>query len=398
VTDTIVRIAARGEGVSATGTFHPLTAPGDVVHPDGRIDAGVHHAAPACRHYPLCGGCQLQHVDDAAYSAFVIDKISGALAIQGISAPAIHTPHISPPLSRRRVSLTFERHGQAVRIGFNERATHRLVDIQQCPVLRPELFALARALRSLLGRIVPARSRGSVQMTLADQGVDVLIRGAMIDGLEAAEAVTRFAADNQLARLSIDEGFGASPRWEPAPVTVTLGGTPVPFPEGAFLQATQDGEAALVSAVRAAVSGAARIVDLFAGLGTFALSLGPVVHAVEGARDAALALIEASRRAGAGVSVEHRDLYRRPLTASELAAFDVVILDPPRAGAQEQVVQIAAAAVPRLVYVSCNPSTFARDARMLVEGGYRLDWIQPVGQFRWSTHVELAAAFTYQPV
>lgn len=397
MTAEIVRIAARGEGVSTNGTFHPLTAPGDVVHADGRIDPGPHHALPSCRHYPLCGGCQLQHLDDEAYRAFIVDRIASALAVQGIAASSIRSPHLSPPLSRRRVSLTAERKGKAVHLGFNERASHRLVDIHQCPILRPELFGLVRPLRTLLAQILAARARGSVQMTVADQGVALLIKGVAIEGLEVAEAVTGFAIENGLARLSVDEGFGPSPRWEPAPVTVTLGGTPVPLPEGAFLQATEDGEAALVSAVRAAVSGAARIVDLFTGLGTFALSLGPDVHAVEGARDAALALIEASRRAAGRVSVEHRDLYRRPLTVSELAAFDAVILDPPRAGAQEQVVQIAGAAVPRLAYVSCNPSTFARDARILVEGGYRLDWIQPVGQFRWSTHVELAAAFTHQP-
>jgi 23S rRNA (uracil1939-C5)-methyltransferase len=398
VTSEIVRIASRGEGVSTDGTFHPLTAPGDLVHADGRIEPGPHHALPSCRHYPLCGGCQLQHLDDDAYRTFIVDRISSALAVQGVTASSIRAPHLSPPLARRRVSLTAERKGKAVLLGFNERASHRLVDIHQCAILRPELFGLVRPLRTLLAQILPARARGSVQMSLADQGVDVLIKGVTIDGLEAAEAVTGFAVAHGLARLSVDEGLGASPRWEPAPVTVTLGGTPVPFPEGAFLQATEDGEAALVSAVRAALGSAARIADLFAGLGTFALSLDQAVHAVEGARDAALALIEASRRAGAGLSVEHRDLYRRPLTVSEIGAFDAVILDPPRAGAQEQVVQIAGAAVPHIAYVSCNPSTFARDARILVEGGYRLDWIQPVGQFRWSTHVELAAAFSHQPV
>lgn len=398
MTEEIVRIAARGEGVSKSGTFHPLTAPGDLVHVDGRIDPGPHHALPSCRHFPMCGGCQLQHLDDESYCAFIVDRIASALTVQGLAVPYIKPPHLSPPLSRRRVSLTAERKGKAVHLGFNERASHRLVDIHQCPILRPELFRLVGPLRALLARVLAARARCSVRMTLADQGVDVLIKGVTIDGLEGAEAVTGFALEHGLARLSVDEGFGASPRWEPAPVTVTLGGTPVPLPEGAFLQATEDGEAALVSAVREAVSGADRCVDLFAGLGTFALSLGPDVHAVEGARDAALALVQASRQARGKVSVEHRDLYRRPLTSSELAAFDAVILDPPRAGAHEQVVQIAGAAIPRVAYVSCNPSTFARDARILVDGGYGLDWIQPVGQFRWSTHVELAAAFTRQPV
>jgi 23S rRNA (uracil1939-C5)-methyltransferase len=164
----------------------------------------------------------------------------------------------------------------------------------------------------------------------------------------------------------------------------------VPLPPGAFLQATTDGEQALVAAVREAVADAGRVADLFAGLGTFALAVPGEVHAAEAGRDAVLAL----KRARPGLSVEHRDLYRRPLTAAELAHFDAVVLDPPRAGAAEQAREVAASVVPRLAYVSCNPATFARDARVLADGGYRLAWIRSVGQFRWSTHIELAAAFT----
>ena len=176
---------------------------------------------------------------------------------------------------------------------------------------------------------------------------------------------------------------------------MTLGRVAVPFPPGAFLQATAEGEAALLMAVREAVGSATKIADLFAGLGTFALPLSEAaqVHAVEGARDAVLALAQAGRRAGRSVSTEHRDLFRRPLSAAELSRFDAVVLDPPRAGAREQIAQLAGSAVRSVVYVSCNPATFARDAKTLVEGGYVLTGVQPVGQFRWSTHVELAAHF-----
>ena len=188
----------------------------------------------------------------------------------------------------------------------------------------------------------------------------------------------------------MDDGYGAQTLWEPEPVTITLSGVPVALPEGAFLQATADGEAALVAAVCDAVAGSTMTADLFAGLGTFALALEGKVYAAEGGRDAALAL----KGSGRGVFVEHRDLYRRPLDVTELNRFEAVILDPPRAGAKEQAAALAASSVPRIAYVSCNPNTFARDARALTEAGYRLDWVQPVGQFRWSTHVELAAAFS----
>jgi 23S rRNA (uracil1939-C5)-methyltransferase len=168
-----------------------------------------------------------------------------------------------------------------------------------------------------------------------------------------------------------------------------LSGVAVSFPTGGFLQATEDGEAALIDAVREVTSGAQRIADLFAGLGTFALAAG-AAYAAEASREAAAAL----KRAASHMAVEHRDLYRRPIDVGELKRFDAAILDPPRAGAEEQIGALARSSVPRIAYVSCNPATFARDARTLVDGGYTLRWIRPVGQFRWSTHVELAACFT----
>ncbi len=273
-------------------------------------------------------------------------------------------------------------------LGFNEAASHRIIDVRDCHILHPSLMALLKPLRALLTTILPDRARARLSMTLADQGIDLSIAGPIAEGLAAHEAMTSFGEAQRLPRLSIDEGYGSAPRWEPEKVKVTLSGRPIALPEGAFLQATADGEAALVAAVRDAVGDSATIADLFAGLGTFALALEGKVHAVEGARDAILSLA-----ATRDVTTEHRDLFRRPLAAAELARFDAVVIDPPRAGAKEQVAALAASAVPRIVYVSCNPATFARDAAALVAGGYRLEWIQPVGQFRWSTHVELAASF-----
>jgi 23S rRNA (uracil1939-C5)-methyltransferase len=385
--DEVVRLAARGDAVTASGRFVKLAAPGDVVAEDGAIVPGPHHQVPPCRHFPECGGCQLQHVDDSAYGEFLEQRVAGALAAQQLALPEIRAPHLSPPNSRRRAALRFDRG----LLGFNAESSHRIVDMRECHILRPELFALVAPVRALLQRL-GARNAG-VRLTLADQGVDLLLENVAADGLEAAQVLTGFAETHRLARLALDDGYGPQSRWEPEPATATLGGVPVPLPHGAFLQATADGEAALVAAVREAIGEARIVADLFAGLGTFSLALGGKLLAAEGARDAVLALKSAAARAGRQIFVDHRDLFRRPYTSAELDRFEAVILDPPRAGAAEQVAQLAAAAVPRIAYVSCNPATFARDAKTLVSGGYRLLWVKPVGQFRWSTHVELAAAF-----
>ncbi len=380
----IIRIAARGDGVTESGRYFPLAAPGDLVDEAGTVAPGPHHAIPPCRHFPECGGCQLQHVDDEAYRAYLVDRIAGALAAQGVAIPEIRPPHLSPPCSRRRATLK----AMGGAIGFNAAGSHRIVDMRECHILRPELFALVAPLRRLLTR------RAEATLTLADQGVDMTLSGVESDNLNAAEMLGAFAAEHRLARLAVDDGDGPRTLWEPVPVTVTLGNAPVGLPHGAFLQATADGEAALVAAVREAVADADVVADLFAGLGTFALALGARVYAAEASRDAALALKAATGSAGRQVFVEHRDLYRRPLEPAELDRFDAVALDPPRAGAEAQVERLAASRVPRIAYVSCNPATFARDAKRLAAGGYRLDWVRPVGQFRWSVHVELAACFS----
>ena len=378
--ETIVRLAARGEGVTDSGRFVAMTAPGDRVGADGTVTPGPHHQLPPCRHFPECGGCQLQHVADPAYGAYLTDRIASALQAQGMSVPEIRAPHLSPPRTRRRAALK----AAGGLVGFNASASHRIVDMRECHILHPALFGLVAPLRRLL------RGRAGASMTLADQGVDLRLEGVSVVGLEATERMIAFAQAQGLARLALDDGYGAQTIWEPDPVTITLSGMPVPLPHGAFLQATADGEAALVDGVQEAVAGATIFADLFAGLGTFALALPGRVYAAEGSRDAVLAL----KAAGKGVFVDHRDLFRRPLEKTELDRFEAVVLDPPRAGAKEQIPQLASSSVPRIAYVSCNPATFARDAKALVDGGYRLLWVKPVGQFRWATHVELVGAFT----
>jgi len=387
--DEVIRIAARGDGVTASGNHVPFGVPGDTIAEDGTVVEGPHHQVPPCRHFPECGGCQLQHVDDEAYRGYLVSRVETALAQHALTTE-IRAPHLSPPNSRRRASLRALKTGQGAVIGFNAARSNRIVDMRECHILRPELFELIAPLRTLLSGVLQARCLAEVQLTLVDQGVDLMLKGVEPEGLEATEALMAFCERLSLARLSIDQGLGPESLYEPVPATTSLSGIPVNFPVGAFLQATEDGEVALVSCVKNAVSDAGRIADLFAGLGTFALALHGKVYAAEASRDAVLAL----KRSAPMLAVEHRDLYRRPLDTNELKGFDAVVLDPPRAGAEQQAMALAASEVERIAYVSCNPATFARDARLLVDGGFRLEWVRPVGQFRWSTHVELAAAFT----
>ena len=386
--EPIVRIAARGDGVTPSGRHVPFGVPGDAVLDDGALAFGPHHQEPPCRHFPECGGCQLQHVDDEAYRGYLVSRIEGALSQHRLETQ-IRSPHLSPPRSRRRATLKALQVGNRVLIGFNAEMSHRVVDMHECHILRPELFALVEPLRQMLRGMVHPKRTAEIQLTLLDYGADVILKGVPSGRLSEVEALTAFALRHDLARLSVDRGLGPDTIFAPQPPTITLSGVPVAFPHGSFLQATQDGQDALVSAVRETVAGGKSSADLFAGLGTFALATR-ATYAAEASRDAAAAL----QRALPSASVDHRDLYRRPLDRSELKRFDSVILDPPRAGAEEQVAELARARIGRVAYVSCNPATFARDAKTLVDGGYTLDWVEPVGQFRWSTHVELAACFS----
>ena len=369
------------------------TAPGDHVDEAGAILRGPHHVEPPCRHFGRCGGCQLQHCDEEVLSAFVADRVVHAAASQGLSPERVEPVHLSPPFSRRRATLHAVNGGGRAAIGFREAGSHRLVDIRECHVVVPQIFALIEPIRAYLSKR-KGKYAAEVDLALVDQGVDCAIRGLSVEGLEQIEDLLDLCRDVSLARMSLDQGYGSETFWEPDPVTVTLGGVPVPYPSGSFLQATRDGEQALVNAARKWTSGCARVADLFAGLGTFAYAVdADSVEAVEASRDAHLACRAAAARADKVLTATHRDLFRNPLRSEELAQFDAVIVDPPRAGARTQIAQLANSGVERVVYISCNPSSWSRDGALLREGGYRLAEVRPVGQFRWSTHVELASLF-----
>ncbi len=392
----IIRVAAKGEGQTVDGRYVALAAPGDVLETDGTLSPGPDHAAPSCRHFPACGGCQLQHLSEAALVAYVGGRVEGAARGQGLDPGVVAPAHVSPPATRRRATLHAQGIGKRLVLGFREQGSHKIVDLKECPVLAPELAALVVPLRRLLEARGERSLAADFALTLADQGPTVDMAGIKMEGLAQTEGLLDFARDNGIARLTLDQGDGPETVWEPDPVTVTLGGVPVGLPPGAFLQATSDGEAALIAAAQGWLQGAATVADLFSGLGTFAFALagpGTKVLAVEAARDAHMACQAAARLQGKPVHALHRDLFRNPLQKEELDRFAAVLLDPPRAGAREQVVALATSVVPRVVYVSCNPASWAKDAATLIEGGYRLAGLVPVGQFRWSTHVELASLF-----
>ena len=394
----IVRIAARGDGVTQDGVHASGAVPGDIVETDGRITCGPHHVEPACKHFGKCGGCELQHGDDEVLRRFVRERVVNAAEGQGLATGELYAEHLSPPQSRRRAGLHALRVKGGAVVGYREAGAHRLVDLKECPVLSPDLAALIDPLREFVAGHGPT-CNVDMALTLCDQGVDLGLTNFPLEGLAATEAASAFAADNALARLAIDQGYGPETLWEPQPATVTLSGLAVSLPAGAFLQATPDAEARMIADATEWLGDARIVADLFAGLGTFAFALakssahGRKVLAVDAEQAAYLACKVAAAHTGGKVIALHRDLFRNPLQAAELNRFDAVLLDPPRAGAKSQIAEIAASDLSKVLYVSCNPSSWARDGKVLVEAGFSLKRLRPVGQFRWSTHVELVSLF-----
>jgi 23S rRNA (uracil1939-C5)-methyltransferase len=418
---TIEALGARGDGIASfegERVIVPLAVPGDRVTARlsrdkegrllGRVRAvlapGPARATPPCRHFgdhPAggCGGCALQHLEAGAYRAWKLAQLEAALARHGIVPEAIQPLAVSPPASRRRADLTASRKKDGVVLGFNARGSHRVVDLAECAVLRPSLAALFQPLRELLAPLMKPSDGAEARLAATDSGADLLIVSAIEMGLGARERIAAFATRRDVARVARahPKRPGTETLLERRPVRVTMGGVPVPFPPGAFLQATAEGEAALSAFVCEAATGARRIADLFSGIGTFTFPLakgGAKIHSIDAGK-AEIAAIEAAARAAVlpGVTAEVRDLDKRPLDAGALGAFDAVVFDPPRAGAAAQAATLAASKIGRVIAVSCNPGTFARDARLLIDGGFRLARLRPIDQFIWSTHLELAALF-----
>lgn len=401
---TINRLGHQGDGIGEGPVFAPRTLPGEVVSGvlsgtqlgDIRIvspsDARV---APVCRHYKACGGCQVQHASDGFVAGWKQQIVQNALISQGLE-PEFRPILTSPAQSRRRATLAVRRTKKGAMAGFHGRASDVITQIPGCQLLHPAILAGIPMAKALAMQGASRKAALAVTLTQSDRGLDVSVTGGKpLDGpLQQALAQTTQA--HGVARLSWGGeviAMAALPGQEFGPAWV------VP-PPGAFLQATRAGEAALVAAVCEIADGAGQIADLFAGCGTFSLPLARMaeVLAVEGDARMIGALDQGWRKAQRlkRLTTEARDLFRRPLLPDDLARFGAVVLDPPRAGAAAQVAELAKADVARIAYVSCNPVTFARDARVLVDAGYALDWVQVVDQFRWSVHTELAASFARQ--
>ncbi len=348
---------------------------------------------PPCSHARTCGGCMMQHANDAFVANWKTGIVESALAGQGLTAP-MRPILTSPPQSRRRATLTGRRTKGGAMVGFHARGSDVLVAIPNCQLLHPDLMAVMPGLEALV-QIGGSRTQElALTVTRSGGGADVSVAGGKpLDGalrLDLARAVEAHG----LARLTWD-GETVALRSQP---TQRMGRAVVTPPPGAFLQATEHGEAALLTAVQEALGPQKRIVDLFSGAGTFALPLAEraEVHAIENDAPMVAALEKAARQAEGlrRVTVEARDLFRRPLEPDEFKGVTGVVIDPPRAGAEAQIDRLAATRVPLIAMVSCNPVTFARDAKVLVQAGYSLDWVQPVDQFRWSSHVELVSRFS----
>jgi 23S rRNA (uracil1939-C5)-methyltransferase len=391
----VEHLTHQGMGRTAEGKFVPRVLPGEEIElvEDGSariLTPSTDRVSPPCRHYKSCGGCAMQHASDEFVAKWKIETVARALSAQGIEAE-ISGIETSPASSRRRAKLSGRRTKKGTLVGFHGRASDVLVEVPECRLLSPALLATLPALHDLTA--LAASRKGEVGLTVTESlaGPDIQIETDKELTGELRIELAALAQKHRIARLV----------WQDEQVVMIepplqrFGRALVIPPAGAFLQATAEGEAALLRAVKQAVGGASKVADLFSGCGTFALPLAETaeVHAVEGEK-AMVAALDRGWRETQGlkrVTSEARDLFRRPLLRDELARFDAIVIDPPRAGAEAQIAEIAASTVPLVAMVSCNPITFARDAKALIAAGFRIESLVVVDQFRWSSHIEVAA-------
>jgi 23S rRNA (uracil1939-C5)-methyltransferase len=390
----IARLGHSGDGQTEDGRFVPFALPGDLVRfsADGRVEdilpQGPGRGSAACHYFGRCGGCALQHMDSQTYLAFKSGLVTNALAARGFADVPIDPIRAVPAGTRRRAVLKARRQGDAVQLGFFERESRILVDIESCPLLTPRLTRLSAKLRTALMSLLNEHESAELHVTDTEEGADVSLRMKRERSIAFLSALAAFANALDLARLS----------WNGEPVAsfraprLHVGAYSVALAPESFLQPTVEGEAILQALVLEGVGEAKRVADLFSGVGTFALALAGkrAVHAAENSQP----MLAALAASGAPhLTTEIRDLFRRPLRNEELKRFDAVVVDPPRPGAKVQAEMLAASGVPRVVYVSCNAASFARDARILADGGYRLVRVTPLDQFVWSAHIELVGVF-----
>lgn len=367
---------------------------------------GPSRQAAPCPHYERCGGCQLQHIDPEAYQAWTQDQVYSALAHQGLEPQERVDPVFVEAGQRRRVAFGVMKKGKKIVFGLNARGSHRLEEIDHCLLLEAPLNKLIAPLRAAMGDFMKDEGRGDVVINAPDGSIDLVFMLPNRPDLKVHQAAVEFAQAHDIQRISWQDKHGNQPEilLERSNVIAHFGAdkVPVALPPAPFLQPSKAGEQALAGFVRAYCGSARKTLDLYAGCGsfTFVLAEQSTVHAVEANGAALKALERSAGHAGIGgqITTETRDLSRQPLMDKELEDVDLLVFDPPRAGAKEQAAEIAKSPIPVVIAISCNPSTFARDARTLVDGGYRLDAMMPVDQFTWSTHVEVAAVFKKEEI
>jgi len=405
----ISRLGHRGDGIADTpdgAVYVPYTLPGEAVtvehvagHPDRRhllhIDnPGHERAQPVCKHFGTCGGCALQHWSLAEYHLWKRSLVADALAQAGIVAPIADL--IDAHGAGRRRAVFHARRGthDVLEVGFTAPRAHHIVPIDDCPILAPSLSGAVRAAWAIAEVLKKTGKPLDIQVTATDSGLDIDVRGSGTVAAERLTALAKVAETHKLARLT-RHGELVAQRTQP---WLRVGRAEVPLPSGAFLQATAEGEEALARLVTEHAGKARRVVDLFTGIGTFALRLAE--NARVAASDSEPAAIKALQQAAGKASglkpidAQVRDLFRRPWMATELKDFDAVVFDPPRQGAEAQARELGKSTVPIVVAVSCDANTFARDAKILVDAGYRLAAVTPIDQFRYSHHIEIVAKFT----
>lgn len=400
-TVTIERLGQQGDGIAAGPIYVPMALPGEEVSgtlmgdtlSDVRIKRPSDRRVSApCPHFRSCGGCQLQHADPEFVADFKCGIVVTALEVQGVKTD-VRPMITSPDASRRRASFAARRTKKGALVGFHGRKSDTIVPVPSCILVTPELCAAQPLAEALAITGASRKAALSVTVTNSLEGLDVAVTGGKsLDG-PLRIALAAFCETHRLARLTWDDELIGMRH----PPMQAMGKARVMPPPRAFLQATEHGQQVLTNLVTESVGDARTIADLFAGCGTFALPLAEraEVFAYEGTPSMVEALDGGWRQAQGlkRVTSEARDLFQRPLMPDELTRFDAVVIDPPRAGAAAQIAELARSRVPRIVHVSCNPQTFARDAKTLSDAGYILDWVQPLDQFRWSAHVELVGAF-----
>ncbi len=401
----IARLGAQGDGVADTPAgqvFVPYALGGERVQADVRGERGrliavtapsPDRIAPVCRHFTHCGGCAVQHLRGPAYLAWKREMVANAFASRGIGAPVTHVVSVGQG-ARRRAAFSARRTGRGVALGFHEAKGVEIVDLQECPVTASAIVRALPGLRRMVEPLMSRRAPGRVVVTLAANGLDVAIEDVPGNlAPDVLQFVAGEAAALKLARLTL----AGETIYQSTVPAVRFGAANVVLPARSFLQAAPVAEAEMVRLVIAAVGDAKRVADLFCGMGTFTFSLAqraPVL-AVDGDKQAIAALESAAKRTPGLKPIETkvRDLFREPLSARELVGFDAVVFDPPRAGAATQAASLAETSIKTVVAVSCNPATLARDARILIDAGYKLERVTPIDQFLFSPHIEAVAVF-----